>query len=156
MADKKTALIVLGCPEVPVQQALAFHVVHNLRKRGSDVMVTGNPSVLGLLKVSDPEKVYIGQTKVLENCIEDLVGKKRGADLCVIFAHNDAGIVYAATMRHLLPESRLVVIIFGKDPKPLAAEINFPCETIVEKAVHNPAALKTKINQVFGWAASRT
>jgi threonyl-tRNA synthetase len=156
MADKKTVLVVLGCPEVPVQQVLALYLVYNLRKRDSDVMVTGNPSVLGLLKVSDPEKVYIGQTMVLENCIEDVVGKKRGAELCVIFAHNDAGIVYAATMRHLLPESRLVVIIFGKDPEPLAAEINFPCETIVEKAVHNPASLKTKIDKVFGWAASRT
>jgi threonyl-tRNA synthetase len=136
----KKALIVLGCPEAPSQQALAFHVVHNLRKRGSDVLIAGNPSVLNLL----------------EKCIAEVVEKKRDGDLCVVFAHNDAAIAYAATMRHLLPERRLVVIVFGKDPGPLAEEINFPCEKIVDKAVHNPLQLRAKINEVFGWAVSRT
>ena len=152
----KTAIVVLGCPEVPVQQALALYITHNLQQRAADVLVTGNPSVLNLLKVSDPEKVYVKKTMVLEKCIAEVVEKKRACDLCVVFAHNDAAIAYAATMRHLLPDCRLVVLIFGKDPEPLAAEINFPCETIVEKAVHNPAAVKTKTNEVFGWVASRT
>ncbi len=150
------ALVVLGCPEVPVQQALAIHITHHLQQGGTEVLVTGNPSVLGLLKVSDPQKIYIKNTMVLETCIAEVVEKKRSGDLCVVFAHNDAAIAYAATMRYLLPACRLVVIIFGKDPEPLAAEINFPCETIIEKAVHNPAVLKKKINEVFGWAASRT
>lgn len=154
--NPQKALVVLGCPEVPVQQALAIHITHNLQQRGTEVLVTGNPSVLGLLKVSDPEKMYIKNTMVLEMCIAEVVEKKRSADLCVVFAHNDAAIAYAATMRHLLPSCRLVVIIFGKDPEPLAAEINFPCETIVEKAVHNPAGLKKKINEVLGWAVLRT
>ena len=74
----------------------------------------------------------------------------------MVFAHNDAAIAYAATMRYLLPERRLVVIIFGKDPGPLADEVNFPCEKIVDKAVHNPMQLRAKINEVFGWAVSRT
>jgi threonyl-tRNA synthetase len=56
-------------------------------------------------------------------------------------------------MRHLLPDARLVVIVFGKDPEALVALVDFPCETIVEKAVHNPMAIKKKINGVFGWAA---
>jgi threonyl-tRNA synthetase len=43
--------------------------------------------------------------------------------------------------------------MFGKEPEKLAELINFPCETIVEKAVHNPMALRNKINGVFGWAA---
>ena len=150
------ALIVLGCPEAPAQQALAFHVAHNLKKRDSNVLIAGNPSVLNLLKVSDPEKHYITDTMVLEKCIAEVVEKKRDYDLCVVFAHNDAAIAYAATMRYLLPERRLVVIIFGKDPGPLADEINFPCEKIVDKAVHNPMQLRTKINEVFGWAVLRT
>ena len=150
------ALIVLGCPEAPAQQALAFHVAYNLKKRGTSVLIAGNPSVLNLLKVSDPEKHYITNTMVLEKCIAEVVEKKRDCDLCVVFAHNDAAIAYAATMRYLLPERRLVVIVFGKDPGPLADEINFSCETIVDKAVHNPIQLKAKINEVFGWAVSRT
>ena len=152
----KNALIVLGCPEAPSQQALAFHVTHNLKKRGTSVLIAGNPSVLNLLKVSDPEKHYITDTVVLEKCIAEVVEKKRDCDLCIVFAHNDAAIAYAATMRHLLPERRLVVIVFGKDPGPLADEINFPCEKIVEKAVHNPMQLRSKINEVFGWVVSRT
>ncbi|MFA5237875.1 MAG: DUF1890 domain-containing protein [Methanoregula sp.] len=154
--QKEKTILVLGCPEVPVQQALALYVANGFHERGAEVLVTGNPSVLGLLKVSDPKGVYIQKTLVLETCIGELVEKKRDCDTCIVFAHNDAAIAYAATLRHLLPKSRLVVVVFGKDPEPLAAEINFPCETITEKAVHNPAQLKTKINQVLGWAVSRT
>ena len=155
-ATLEKALIVLGCPEAPAQQALALHVAYNLKKRETEVLIAGNPSVLNLLKVSDPEKHYIAETMVLEKCIAEVVEKKRDCDLCVVFAHNDAAIAYAATMRHLLPDRRLVVIVFGKEPGPLADEINFPCEKIVDKAVHNPMQLKTKINEVFGWAVSRT
>jgi threonyl-tRNA synthetase len=154
LPPKKT-LIVLGCPEAPAQQALAFHVAHNLKTRGSEVLVAGNPSVLNLLKVSDPLNHYITNTMVLEKCIAEVVEKKRDCDLCVVFIHNDAAIAYAATMRYLLPERRLVVIVFGKDPGPLEDEINFPCEKIVDRAVHNPMQLKRKINEVFGWAVSR-
>ena len=124
------ALLVLGCPEVPVQQALALHIAHQLRKRGSAVHAAGNPAVLNLLKVSDPENHYLPETQVLEKCIEQIVEKKRDCDLCIAFAHSDAGITYAATLRHLMPACRLVVIIFGKDPEPLAALADFPCETI--------------------------
>jgi len=152
-ATPDRTLIVLGCPEAPAQQALAFHVAHNLRMRGAGVLIAGNPSVLSLLKVSDPEKHYVTDTMVFEKCIAEVVGKKRDCDLCVVFAHNDAAIAYAATMRHLLPERRLVVIVFGKDPGPLADEINFPCEKIIDKAVHNPMQLRKKIDEVFGWAA---
>lgn len=147
------ALIVLGCPEVPSQQALALYIAWSLRKQGTYVHAAGNPAVLNLLKVSDPEKRYLPEIQVLEKCIEEIVEKKRDADLCIVFAHNDAGISYAATMRHLLPASRLVVIIFGREPEALAALVDFPCETIVEKAVHNPMQLKRKINGVFGWVA---
>jgi threonyl-tRNA synthetase len=146
------ALLILGCPEVPVQQALALHIAYNLRKHGAMVHVAGNSAVLNLLKVSDPEKRYLPEMNVLEKCIEEIVEKKRDCELCVVFAHNDAAISYAATMRHLLPSSRLVVIIFGKDPEPLLASVDFPCEKIVEKAVHNPMQLRKKINEVFGWA----
>jgi hypothetical protein len=148
-----SALLVLGCPEVPVQQALALHIAYQLRQHGAAVHAAGNPAVLNLLKVSDPEKRYLPELQVLEKCIEEIVEKKRDGELCIVFAHSDAGISYAATMRHLLPAARLVVIVFGKDPEPLAALLGFPCEKIVEKAVHNPMQLKRKINEVFGWAA---
>ena len=151
--NPKNAILVLGCPEVPVQMAIALYMAHNLQKRGTGVLATGNPSVLNLLKVSDPEKHYLPQMMVLEKCIEEIVEKKRICELCVVFAHNDAGIQYAATMRFLMPETRLVLIIFGRTPEVLAETATFPCEKVVDKAVHNPMALKNKINGVFGWAA---
>lgn len=152
-SNAKNAILLLGCPEVPVQMAIALYIAHNLQKRGTGVLATGNPSVLNLLRVSDPEKHYLPQMVVLEKCIEEVVEKKRTCDLCVVFAHNDAGIQYAATMRYLLPETRLVVIIFGQAPEVLAETAAFPCEKVVEKAVHNPMQLKNKVNEVFGWAA---
>lgn len=147
------ALVVLGCPEVPVQQALALYLFHQLKEAGYAVHATGNPAVLNLLKVSDPKKQYLPDLSVLENCIGELAEKRRDAGLCIVFAHSDAGISYAATLRHLLPDARLVLILFGKEPEALAALADFPCEKIVEKAVHNPMQLKKKINGVFGWAA---
>lgn len=152
-ARPKTALLVLGCPEIPVQQALAPYLAYRLHEQGTAVHATGNPAVLNLLKVADPVRTYLPETSVLEHCIEAIAEKKRAWNLCIVFAHSDAGIAYAATLRHLLPDARLVVILFGREPEPLAALATFPCEKIVEKAVHNPVQLKKKIDGVFKWAA---
>jgi hypothetical protein len=145
----------MGCPEVPVQMAIGLYIGRNLRKEGAEVMVTGNPAVLNLVRASDPDHHYLEKMMVLDRCIGEIVEKKRTADLCVAFAHNDAGISYAATMRHLVP-GRLVVLVFGRDAEALAEGIDFPCEKVVEKAVHNPVQLQRKVNRVFGWDASRT
>jgi threonyl-tRNA synthetase len=152
-AKPAQAVLLLGCPEVPVQMAIALYMAHRLKSQGTKILAAGNPAVLNLLKVSDPEKHYLPAMMVLEKFIEEIVEKKWGCDLCVVFAHNDAGVQYAGTMRHLLPETRLVVILFGKTPEELEKTVTFPCETIVDKAVHNPMQLKKKINEVFGWPA---
>lgn len=150
----ESALLVFGCPEVPVQAAIGLYLAGRLAGDGYDVVTAGNPSVLGLLRVSDIKKHYIGKTVDLDRCIGEIAEKKRDADLCVVFAHNDAGISYAASMRYLLPEARLVVIVFGRSAEELAGQIEFPCEKVVEKAVHNPGKLKIGIDEVFGWHAS--
>jgi threonyl-tRNA synthetase len=154
-AKKKHALLVMGCPEVPVQMAIGLYIGRNLREDGMEVVVTGNPAVLNLVRASDPDHHYLEKMLVLDRCIGEIVEKKRTADLCVAFAHNDAGISYAATMRHLVP-GRLVVIVFGRNAEDLAKSIDFPCEMVVEKAVHNPVQLQRKVKGVFGWDASRT
>jgi threonyl-tRNA synthetase len=154
-AKKKHALLVMGCPEVPVQMAIGLYIGRNLREDGMEVVVTGNPAVLNLVRASDPDHHYLEKMLVLDRCIGEIVEKKLTADLCVAFAHNDAGISYAATMRHLVP-GRLVVIVFGRNAEDLAKSIDFPCEMVVEKAVHNPVQLQRKVKGVFGWDASRT
>jgi len=150
----ESALLVFGCPEVPVQAAIGLYLAGRLAEDGYDVLSAGNPSVLGLLRVSDLRRHYIGKTVDLDRCIGGVAEKKRDAALCVVFAHNDAGVSYAATMRHLLPDSRLVLIVFGRNAEELAEQVDFPCERVVEKAVHNPGKLKKGIDEVFGWRAS--
>jgi threonyl-tRNA synthetase len=152
---KQQALLVMGCPEVPVQMAIGLYIGRNLRKDGMEVVVTGNPAVLNLVRASDPDHHYLEKMLGLDRCIGEIVEKKRTADFCVAFAHNDAGISYAATMRHLIP-GRLIVIIFGRNAEELAEAIDFPCEMVVEKAVHNPVQLQKKVKVVFGWDASKT
>jgi len=147
------AVLIMGCPEVPVQMGIGIYCAHMLNTHGWEVTTAGNPSVIHLLRAADPERHYVKKVMDLDKCIEDLAEKRRAFDLAVVFAHNDAGISYAATVRHLSP-SRLVVVIFGRNAEDLAQQIDFPCETIAEKAVHNPAELKKKMNEVFGWRAS--
>ncbi|MDD1676488.1 MAG: DUF1890 domain-containing protein [Methanomicrobiales archaeon] len=150
---QKRALLLMGCPEVPVQTGIGLYLGWLLNSIGWDVKTAGNPSVLQLFRVSDPEKHYIRKIMDLDKSIADIVENGEQYDLCVVFAHNDAGISYAATMHHLL-KGRLMVIVFGRNAETLASQIDFPCEKIVEKAVHNPMVLKKKINEAFGWRAS--
>jgi len=147
------ALLVFGCPEVPVQAAIGLYLAGRLAEDGYGVTVAGNPSVIGLLRVSDWKKHYIGKTVDLDRCIGEVAEKKRDAILCVVFAHNDAGISYAASMRYLLPDARLFLVVFGRNAEELAAQVDFPCEMVVEKAVHNPGKLKKGVDEVFGWRA---
>ena len=149
------ALLLMGCPEVPVQMGIGIYLAHMLRTHGRDVTVAGNPSVLQLLRTSDPGRYYVTQMLDLDRCIGEIVEKKRDFDLIIVFAHNDAGISYAATMRHI-SAGRLVVLIFGRNAETLAGQIDFPCEKIVATAVHNPMELKKKCDEVFGWRASRS
>lgn len=152
--NNESALLIFGCPEVPVQAAIGLYLAGRLGEDGYDVLSAGNPSVLGLLRVSDIKKHYIGKTIDLDRCIGEVAEGKRATSLCVVFAHNDAGISYAASMRYLLPGARLLVIVFGRNAEELAAQVDFPCERVVETAVHNPGKLKKGIDGVFGWRAS--
>ena len=152
---RKSALFLLGCPEVPVQMGIALYLASRLEKSGTSVTVAGNPSVIQLIRVSDPDQHYIRKVMNLERAMADLIEKRAHPDIIVSFAHNDAGISYAATVRHVSP-SRLYLIVFGREAEALGALAEFECEKIVEKAVHNPGQLKKKIDQVFGWAVSRS
>jgi threonyl-tRNA synthetase len=152
---ERTALLLLGCPEVPVQMGIALYLAGQLEKSGIRVTMAGNPSVIQLARVSDPDRHYVKKVMNLEKAMADLIEGRMHPDLTVAFAHNEAGISYAATVRHVSP-SRLYLIIFGREAEELAGLAEFDCEKVVERAVHNPAQLKKKIDGVFGWAASRS
>lgn len=144
------ALIVLGCPEVPVQQALALYAADRLNDDGYTLTIAGNPSVLNLLRISDPKKMYLRELVELEKCIDELSQEIRRPSLVLAFIHNDAGISYASTIRFLF-HGRLVVLIFGRDAEALAGDLDCSCDLIMEPAVHNPGKLRRKLDLVMGW-----
>jgi hypothetical protein len=150
---QKTALLLLGCPEVPVQMGIALYLAGRLEKSGTPVTVAGNPSVIQLIRISDPDQHYIRRVMNLEKAMADLIERRLHPGIIVAFAHNDAGISYAATVRHV-SASPLYLIIFGREAEALSGLAEFECEKIVERAVHNPVQIRKKIDRVFGWASS--
>jgi hypothetical protein len=143
------ALLVMGCPEVPVQMSAVIYLSYKLSKAGLQVTVAGTDAALKLLAVSDPEKYYVKNTIDLDRCIADLVEKRADYDLCFVFMHNDAGMTYGATMS-VISRAKLYAVVFGKNAEALAEAIDYPAEKIVAQAVHNPTPLKNRIDRVVG------
>lgn len=148
----KTAILVLGCPQVPVQTSIALYLIHRLKKAGITPVVAGNRSAITLLVVADPVRQYLGEALDLDRAIDQITGKKRDFDLCFVFIHNDAGISYAATMG-AISKAKLYTVIYGEHFDTVATSIDFPCEKIAAKAVHNPMPLKKMLDEVAPWDA---
>ncbi len=148
MDKNKSALLVMGCPEVPVQMSIAQYLSNKLGKAGYDVTIAGTDAALKLLKVSDPEEHYVKKTIDIDRCIADIVEKKIDFDCCFAFMHSDAGVTYAATMS-AISSAKMYALVFGKNAESLGETIEFPAEKIVAKAVHNPVPLKNKIDRVM-------
>jgi hypothetical protein len=148
--SQRSALLVLGCPQVPVQTSIALYLI--LREAGITPIVAGNRSAITLLVVADPKRHYLGEALDLDRAIDQITEKKRDFDLCFVFIHNDAGVSYAATMG-AISRARLYAIIYGEHYDQVAASIEFPCQNIAAKAVHNPMPLKKMLDEVAPWAA---
>jgi len=148
------ALLLLGCPESPVQTGIALYLASRLGKEGIDVTVAGTRSALNLIKVSDPDGHYVGGIDGtggmvdLDLCIANLAEKKIDFDLSFEFIHNDAGISYLATM-HSISNAKLFAIIFGNNADALASSVDFDCEKLVSATAHNPIPMKKKIDGVM-------
>ena len=149
---RKTALIVLGCPQVPVQTSIAFYLINRLKKAGITPVVAGNRAANTLLVVADTDRHYIGEVMDLDRAVALIADKKRDFDLCFVFIHNDAGVSYAATMG-AISKARLFALVYGEHFEDQAKKIDFPCTTIAAKAVHNPLPLKKALDEVKPWDA---
>jgi len=144
----RTALILLGCPQVPVQTGSAIYLISKLRKLGVTPVVTGNRAARTNVEVSDPDRHYIGEVIDIDRCIAELAEKKRDFWYCFAFIHNDAGVTYAATI-HALSSAAMVVIVFGEHYRETSDLIDFPAEKIAVNAVHNPIPIKAKLDDVL-------
>jgi len=145
------ALLLLGCPESPVQTGIALYLASRLGKEGIDVTVAGTRSALNLIRISDPDGHYVDGTRGmvdLDLCVANLAENKIDFDLSFGFVHNDAGVSYLATMRSI-SNAKLVAIVFGSDADALASSMDFDCEKLVSATAHNPIPLKKKIDRVM-------
>jgi hypothetical protein len=149
----KSAALVLGCPQVPVQTGIALYLAYSLKKRGIDPVVAGNRAARMLVEVSDPARHYIEKFVDLDRYIGDLAEKKRDFNYHFIFIHNDAGVSYAATIQ-ALSAAPVIALIYGEHYDEVAETIEFPCEKIAAKAVHNPMPLRRKLDEVLPWVVS--
>ncbi|MCL7476227.1 MAG: DUF1890 family protein [Methanosarcinales archaeon] len=149
------AMLLLGCPEVPVQTSLAIYLTDLLNKSGAQVVIAGNNAALELVRTADPAEQYIRDTADLDATIGALASKEMDADICYVFIHNDAGVSYLATAS-VLVSGECVGIIFGKNAQALGLECDdLGLANIWAKAVHNPRPLKAKIHsEVERWAVS--
>ncbi|MDV2480487.1 DUF1890 domain-containing protein [Methanoculleus sp. Wushi-C6] len=150
--NQKTALILLGCPQVPVQTSMALYLVHGLKEHGIRPVVAGTVAARRLMEVADPGRFYLGEMADLDETIDEITEKQRDFDLCFVFIHNDSGVAYAGTMAYI-SKARVYALLFGEHAEDLAGEIEFPCEVVAAKAVHNPMPLKRKLDEVMRWAA---
>jgi len=127
--------------------------MYRLRMLGVTPVVAGNQAARMQIEVSDPLHHYAGQMVDLDTCIGELAEGKRGYSYYMIFVHNDAGISYAATVQSITGK-KVVAIVYGEHFREMSETIDFPCEKIAAKAVHNPMPLKKKIDEVIHWVVS--
>ncbi|HII77018.1 MAG TPA: DUF1890 domain-containing protein [Methanolinea sp.] len=151
--EKKDALLVLGCPQVPVQSPVALYLMQRLRMLGISPVVAGNQAARMQVEVSDPLHHYSGEMVDLDTCIADLAEGRRSYSYYMIFVHNDAGVSYAATVQAITGK-KVVAILYGEHFREVGETIGFPCEKVAAKAVHNPMPLKKKIDEVLPWVVS--
>ncbi len=147
-----SALVLLGCPQVPVQTSMAIYLVHGLRQQGIRPVIAGTPAARKLMEVADPDRHYLLEMTDIDATIDDITKKRRDFDLCFVFIHNDSGVAYAGTMAYI-SKAQVYALIFGEHADDLAGEIEFPCEIVAAKAVHNPIPLKRRLDEVMQWAA---
>lgn len=145
------ALLMMGCPELPVQTAVALYIANKLNLEGFEVIAAGNNAAISLFLNSDPEKHYIKKVMDLDRCIGALAETKMELDLCFVFIHSDTGISYLATVKSL-SKAKTVAVIFGKEIEPLI-EASAGSIILAATAVHNPTPLRAKIEGVKSWAA---
>lgn len=140
-------LLMMGCPEIPIQTSIALYLSHKLTNLGFDVTVAGTDAAIKLLKVSDSDSYYVKKMVDLDKTLEDIIEKRTYFGICFAFMHNDAGMAYAATMS-AISQARLYSIIFGRNAETLAEAIEFDTDKIVAKDIHNPIRLKSKLDKV--------
>jgi hypothetical protein len=146
----RTALLVMGCPKVPVQTSLVLYLAGRMKKAGIRTIIAGTPSARQLIRVADADSHYITEMRDLDQVIGQLADGDLTVSDSYIFVHNDAGVSYAASIQSLT-HAPTTAIIFGEEASQVSEEITFPCRIIAEPATHNPMPIRKKLDEVAPW-----
>lgn len=149
--DEKKVLLVMGCPQVPVQTPAVLYISYKLKEEGYKPVAAGTPAADMIIKYSDPGLYYIGELKNIDSEVARIVDEGENYDLCFVFIHNDSGVAYAATMNEIL-ECEVIPVVFGKEYDEMVKLIDFSSRIISAEAVHNPKPLIKEIDRVMKWA----
>lgn len=143
------ALILLGCPEAPSQTPMAVYASYKLSHLGYDVTIAANPAATKLIKVSDPEEVYVHNMVNIDKCLNEI--KPHDYDLLVGFVHKDAAASFFVTFYHIL-QTKSIALVFEKDADLLAEYVdmvseNTDAEIVAVRAYHNPTPLRVRFDK---------
>jgi len=148
--QNRTALLVMGCPKVPVQTSLVLYLAGRMKKAGIRTIIAGTPSARQLIRVADADGQYTMEMRDLDRVIGQLADGELTVTESYVFVHNDAGVSYAASIQSITNAST-TAIVFGEDANMVSGAITFPCTIIAEPATHNPMSLKSKIDEAAPW-----
>jgi len=152
----KYALILIGCPQIPVQSALVLYIADYLRDAKRTPVVAANPSAKQLVKVSDPKGHYVSEYRDLEKTIAAIREGTETYPLIISLVHNDAGLTFTATAAAISPASTFVTIFFGEHAYELAEDAEFPTEKITAPLTHNVRGIIPHLEEVLEWAVLKT
>ncbi len=140
------ALLLLGCPEVPVQTGIALYLGSILKDQGFTVTAAGTTSAVSLTRVADRKKAYVDSHIDIDKCVDQMAEGTFDVDLAFGFIHKDSGLQYLGTVA-ALSESTPIAIVFGREAEALSTMARESIEgapVVSAVAVHNPAPLKRR------------
>ncbi len=147
------ALLLLGCPEVPVQTGIALYLGSVLKDQGFTVIAAGTTSAVSLTRITDRKKVYVDSYMDIDKFIDQMAEGTFDVDLAFGFIHKDAGVQYLGTVA-ALSEGTPIAIVFGREAEALSTMVSESIEgahVVSAVAVHNPSPLKKKIDKMGQW-----
>lgn len=149
------ALILIGCPQIPVQSPLVLYIADFLHDAQLTPVVASNPSAKQLVRTSDPKGHYVSVYRDLEKTVADISSGTVSYPLIISLVHNDAGLTYTSTVAALAPSATIVTLFFGEHAYDLADEAAYPTEKITAPLTHNVKGLIPHLEEVLEWAVSK-
>jgi hypothetical protein len=151
-----TALILLGCPQVPIQTSAALYLSAILHKKEVGVTIGGTKAARALVEMADIDQIYTGCTggiQDIDTVIDAMAEGTFDADVSFVFVHNNAGVAYTATIQ-ALTAGTVIAVVFGDETQARIHELaEIGCLSVSAQGSHNPLPLKRRIDEVVSWDA---